>query len=364
MPNELWYWEKRVPADLIPAVKHVRDSFDDALWKISTITHNCCYACLHPDAAASPETREFISQLVLLKGLIGPSGTQLFNDLIKRGTPSAILSAFFHLFEWAMALSLKTAFQDSLAIGSANAARLEIPTIEWAEWHAKSLINRASYQVGSWLKYCCDGLNIHANFDSDSTDDEEEHFWTDWQAPRFASMQPALGLPYLASQALKREDVESSRRLVKTYKHYFVIHLEAKLKDCVGAAHLELAKQPKPAQPDLTRSAPQSGYAEISTDGPVRSTGRAKALTVIEKQRRRVIFGAIQAGDEGPEYCKTLDDRRLKIRAEWIQGGCPKTYEAAYRAGQPWRKRIQDEKSRYKTKYDQTPAAELERLLQ
>jgi len=89
-----------------------------------------------------------------------------------------------------------------------------------------------------------------------------------------------------------------------------------------------------------------------------------KVLTATEKKRRKVIFGAIQANDKGLKYCKTLDERNLAIPAEWRQGGCPKTYTDAYKAGQPWQKRIQDEKSRYKKKYDETPAAEREKLLQ
>jgi hypothetical protein len=89
-----------------------------------------------------------------------------------------------------------------------------------------------------------------------------------------------------------------------------------------------------------------------------------KKLTKAETQRRAAIFGAIQARDKALKYCKTLDDRKLPIPADWIQDGCPKTYAAAYGAGQPWRKRIQDEKSRYQKKYDLTQPAERENLLQ
>jgi hypothetical protein len=89
-----------------------------------------------------------------------------------------------------------------------------------------------------------------------------------------------------------------------------------------------------------------------------------KKLTKSETNRRAVIFGAIQAKDIGLKYCKTLVGQKLAVPEDWIQDGCPKTYTDAYRAGQPWRKRIQDEKSRYKKKYDETPAAEREKLLQ
>lgn len=126
----------------------------------------------------------------------------------------------------------------------------------------------------------------------------------------------------------------------------------------------------------MARGTPQSAVSPSLTENdsqrisltysaaPIHPKGTPKALTAIEKKKRGVIFGAIQAGDEGPKYCKTVDERKLKIPPEWIQGGCPRTYTEAYRAGQPWKKRIQDEKSRYKKKYDQTPTAEREKLLQ
>jgi hypothetical protein len=52
-------------------------------------------------------------------------------------------------------------------------------------------------------------------------------------------------LPYVASRVYEREDDEASRGVVKAFKKYYVIHLEAKLKECVGSAHLELAKRYK-----------------------------------------------------------------------------------------------------------------------
>jgi hypothetical protein len=116
--------------------------------------------------------------------------------------------------------------------------------------------------------------------------------------------------------------------------------------------------------PPSTGNDSQQGIAPATVNRPTRSTGRTKVLTATEKKRRKVIFGAIQANDKGLKYCKTLDERNLAIPAEWRQGGCPKTYTDAYKAGQPWQKRIQDEKSRYKKKYDETPAAEREKLLQ
>jgi len=246
MPNELWYWEKRVPDDLIPAVKHVRNLFEDARWKSGTVTQHCCYTALHPNEKASDDTGAFTSALVTLKAFIGQSSTRFFHDLMKRGTPSAILAAFFHFYKAAMAVQVKTAFHDLLAIGSANSGRLETPPIEWAAWQVKSIINSASYLTGLWLKRCCDvdTYDLADGYDPNAGE-EDERVWTSWRAPRFVGMEPSLGRPFEASRVWEREDVESSQSVVKAFKEYFVIHLEARLKECVGSAHLEFAKQPK-----------------------------------------------------------------------------------------------------------------------
>lgn len=328
MPNQFWYWENRVPPDLIPAVKHVRHSFEDARWKTDTITHNCCYACLHPHPAPSLEIKEFASQLLLLKGYVGPSGAALFNDLIKNETPSSILSAFFHIYKWVMARELNTAFRELLEIGLANALHLETTPIEWANWQAKSVINNASYHVGFWLKCCCDGLKLDANFDPNASE-EEERVWTDWQAPRFARMQPSLGMPYDASRANEREDVETSRGVVEAFKKHFVIHLEAKLKECVGIAHLEYAKRPKttistdtgrsPESPVITETAP-SGKESLTKQqiGDVAGAHTWKQLG--DK------FLSIEANAPGQRFSATFIPTGADSSAvsrKWILGGKP-----------------------------------------
>ena len=48
MAAELSEWEKITPRELIPAIKHTRETFDEAEWKYSEITRQLCYAALHP----------------------------------------------------------------------------------------------------------------------------------------------------------------------------------------------------------------------------------------------------------------------------------------------------------------------------
>jgi hypothetical protein len=126
---------------------------------------------------------------------------------------------------------------------------------------------------------------------------------------------------------------------------------------------LHLSPRESAVSPPLTENDSQRITLAHSA-APIHPKGTPKALTPTEKKKRSAIFAAISTKDEGLKYCKTLDERKLAVPADWIQDGCPKNYADAYKAGGPWRKRIQDEKSRYKEKYDQTPAAEREKPLQ
>ncbi len=60
-------------------------------------------------------------------------------------------------------------------------------------------------------------------------------------------------------------------------------------------------------------------------------------------KRDTAIFAAIKIGLKGPQYCSFLHERG--IRPKWLDGA-PASYPQAYKDGQPWRKKIQDEKAR------------------
>jgi len=94
--------------------------------------------------------------------------------------------------------------------------------------------------------------------------------------------------------------------------------------------------------------------------------GRATKKTARSKTQLRktgVIFGAIQSGLKALKYCAALDARRVQLPNHWIEEECPSTYLQAYREVK-WRKRIQDEKSRYREEYEMTPVHEREALIQ
>jgi hypothetical protein len=125
---------------------------------------------------------------------------------------------------------------------------------------------------------------------------------------------------------------------------------------------VELAKQQKPKQTDRTTDdSQQKAPSGIPT---VRSNSKPKKLSASELKRRSVIFGALQSNLEGRTYCMALDQRGVTTPSAWVAEGCPTSYAAAYADSGTWQKRIQDEKSRYKKKYEQTSPIEREKMIQ
>ena len=68
------------------------------------------------------------------------------------------------------------------------------------------------------------------------------------------------------------------------------------------------------------------------------------------KPREQKIWDVIQRGFEGEPYCRELRNVGVKPCKSWITHDFPPSYLEAYREGEPWRKRIQDEKYRIRRK--------------
>ena len=73
-------------------------------------------------------------------------------------------------------------------------------------------------------------------------------------------------------------------------------------------------------------------------------------------KRDTVLFAAILLGLEGPKYCAFLHDHG--IRPKWSDNG-PDVYPKSYQLGEPWRKKVQDEKTRAKSRMSRHSDAEL-----
>jgi len=84
---------------------------------------------------------------------------------------------------------------------------------------------------------------------------------------------------------------------------------------------------------------------------------RKAAESALLTDRERKIWEVIQRGSRGLQYCRDLEAAHIKPRRKGVWQDCPRTYPAAYQVGEPWRHRIQDEKSRIKRKAEHTGLA-------
>jgi hypothetical protein len=66
--------------------------------------------------------------------------------------------------------------------------------------------------------------------------------------------------------------------------------------------------------------------------------------------RERKIWTVIQGGAKGIQYCRELKSAKIGPLRKGIWADCPRDYEEAYKQGEPWNKRIQDEKYRITVK--------------
>jgi integrase len=62
-------WEKDVPADLIPAIKHLRKSFEDAHWGCGQTSQVFCYSLLHNETVDDP-AKEYLNYLMHMKARV------------------------------------------------------------------------------------------------------------------------------------------------------------------------------------------------------------------------------------------------------------------------------------------------------
>lgn len=73
-------------------------------------------------------------------------------------------------------------------------------------------------------------------------------------------------------------------------------------------------------------------------------------------KRDTVIFAAVLIGHEGPKYCAFIEKNGVKPK--WADSG-PTSYSKSYQAGHPWRKKVQDEKTRAKVRMKNHTRSEL-----
>ena len=77
-------------------------------------------------------------------------------------------------------------------------------------------------------------------------------------------------------------------------------------------------------------------------------------------KRETVIFAAILSELKGSQYCEFL--HKHGIKPKWSDSG-PATYPSGYQRGDPWRKKIQDEKTRARERMERCTDSDLANAL-
>ena len=108
-----------------------------------------------------------------------------------------------------------------------------------------------------------------------------------------------------------------------------------------------------PSLPTSEFTSQQESMSEMKERQAARR-GVKKRATV--GKRDTVIFAAILLELTGPRYCSFLQEHELKPK--WSDQG-PASYPKSYQAGEPWRKKVQDEKTRARSRMSRHLDSEL-----
>jgi hypothetical protein len=321
-------WDKNVPPDLIPAIKHLRDSFDKAHSMFGLlVTMPLCYFQLHNNIEKSGfgDTKEYITALVQLKSRIGPAATNRFHALLTQGTLPAIFKGFFDFYLEGVKVQALLTFNELARVGLSNETRLGTPYLVWAELQAKNLIRSHRHCIEIWVRDVCD----HHVYDPNE-DQDEQIFWRKWQAPAFLIMKPSRQEPYDSKTVWDRRDSESSLSLLKGFADHYVLILESAVKDAAGNAALELAKQPKPAELNSTNSDALPNLAPTVPSANSRIKSRLKYRSEVKRAIQAELTKNPSATDIA--ICCVFDvDGSVELPKGWQPTSGDREFKKAYK---------------------------------
>jgi hypothetical protein len=236
-------WDKNVPASLIPAIKHLRQTFEMVHCNFGLLTESLCYKAIHNGTENENHKAAGLSAEKCAKALkrkIGAVATQRFDELVAENTPPSSFKAFYDLYLEGLKITALLIFKDLLEVGRANEEGLGIPFVRWAESQTKHLIRSHRHDIKLWVVDVCDGFLPSCDLPLTGPDS----YFQRWQAPSLLVMKPSRLQPYDATRAWERNDTETSLRWLKMFADDYVLRLEIALEDAAGRAALELAKQP------------------------------------------------------------------------------------------------------------------------
>jgi hypothetical protein len=241
MPNQIESWVKAAPADLLPAMNHLRDSFDSAHFNFGWTTTQLCYWRLHDGTPrfGTKDIQPYANTLQALKARVGLEATQRFTKLLSKETHPAIFKAFYDLYMDGLKFQLKLIFNGLLQIGLANRSRILQDPVEWARSLSEDLVNCHRHNIPIWIKNVCDEQQYDPNEEV-----EEQIYWHKWRAPSFLVMEPSKYRVFDPRQVWERNDKETSAKWLDAFSDDYVLILGIELKNAAGMAALKQAMTP------------------------------------------------------------------------------------------------------------------------
>lgn len=234
-------WKATTPDHLVPAIGHIRKTFDDNFWKCSTITEKLCFEALHPNDPSHVDLASYRSSFLTYLTIVSPSARQNFDRTMAIGTPPAIFQAYFEIFRRGVEADVRSQFHETLQIAIANQCHLSLHPIEWTRSHIKLMIEGNSHILGLWIKRVCDQQD-YSKFETDK-DFDEMVFWHSWRLPQLVHMKPSGNTPYRAECAWTREDEARTATLLTSLSERFIEFVGFELKRITGAAYVMVAQR-------------------------------------------------------------------------------------------------------------------------
>lgn len=317
------------------AVAVVHDQFEKDAGDLRIIVREISYAHLYH---ARTRKLTFLRELKDLEWALSqrlsriPGAHEKFELTLREKTPAAWFRAYLDAYVDALAELADRAFKHLFEVGCEHEEILPRGPADWSVAEVMQMIHSQRESIVELVRRVCPDLAID---------------WGSWQAPRFLLMRPAMHLPYDSSRAWELLDNKFSRKLVEDFAGKAVTRLEDAVKETAGDAILQTAKRPTLGSQTFQMARGDKGKMTSRS----RSKRRGKIPTREEKRRQEIIFKALSENLEGKAYCGRVGELGLETHVSWQEAGCPSSYLEAYRTrNSPWKKRIQDEKSRMRLK--------------
>ena len=232
------------PAGLIPALKALDKSIDDAYWKCGQVTEVWCYSLLHPGEKLA-EVQEHKLAMGQLKAVVGPIVTRICELQMSTGTAPAYFSAMHEMYVAGVTMQAIKVFNDLLEIGRIHKERLAMPHIKWAHDLTLELIKSNENLVKMWVRAVCDPPDHDIDFSAEDPDDLI--IGKTWCAPELIVMRPSRGMPFYPEYQWDRTDRETTKQWLKSFAEMFTIRIKLHIDRLADEETVKLAKQPRPA---------------------------------------------------------------------------------------------------------------------